>query len=888
MCLALATPFLFAGCSGDANVKGTMWYQGTDTPTVTQGVNGDFYIDTDDYLLYQKVDGTWTIVMRDFGKKGADGSNGQNGQAGQQGAAGNGIASILKTSTDGNVDTYTITFTDASIAPVTFTVTNGTNGATGATGATGARGNGIANVSIDTTKSDATKTTYVITFDEGQPFEFEVKNGTNGQNGQNGADGVGIVSVVKTSSTGLIDVYTITYTNNTTSTFTVVNGKDGVGISDVEVSFEYDNDGNEFVKITIKYDDESKADKNLTVPVPARVEYIQLEKTSFAMSADGNVQMLLGVRYQNDTYKTIPVTKDMIVYGDVDFTTVGNYDVEIKYQGKTTNETITVYDPENVGATSISASNSHIIMLVGSDGNLIKDYSNISMDVEYVSGDRETKKLSDAEFTVDTSAFRQAGEPFELNISRFNDLTTSINVYPVTDLSTLNLEQSYFTGTNTFYLEKDSTFVNFFGEDDVIVSQYNINDTQFTYVRNATVADFEGTLDMSVEKRTQLALNLKNNNTSGNYITFVVYDPETTKLDHAYVMSSDITIGTSANRVAASFNYKMANGDTFDRNPSLSELTIISGAESWDEVLNTAGEHNLTVEYGDEQTTLKITVCDPSVCNIQGIYLQGSQQFSYTIGADLEAWLENNVIGQDLYVSFYNEVNGQYSKTVQVTHEMIDISDADFTKMGETTFSISYTLEGQEVGKSVECYVTVLRDMTSATLQKSYIVGKNFASLNDFDRIDVYNNGIAQFVSVDSAGKETVEQYEYEMEGATLLKYKMPELNAFVYLQITNPEAENPTIDTYVPSDTYEKTYSLPFTVGGETATMILKTVADSGETFAVVGMEYEADDGSIQFMHAATVKCTYADESHIIFGGTTYTITADKTAATDGILQAK
>lgn len=42
-----------------------------------------------------------------------------------------------------------------------------------------------------------------------------------------GADGVGIKSITKTSTSGLVDTYTITLTNNTTTTFTVTNGEDG-------------------------------------------------------------------------------------------------------------------------------------------------------------------------------------------------------------------------------------------------------------------------------------------------------------------------------------------------------------------------------------------------------------------------------------------------------------------------------------------------------------------------------------------------------------------------------------------------------------------------------------------------------------------------------------
>ena len=53
--------------------------------------------------------------------------------------------------------------------------------------------------------------------------------GQDGQDGQDGADGRGIVSITKTATQGLVDTYTITYTDGTTSTFEVTNGKDGSG-----------------------------------------------------------------------------------------------------------------------------------------------------------------------------------------------------------------------------------------------------------------------------------------------------------------------------------------------------------------------------------------------------------------------------------------------------------------------------------------------------------------------------------------------------------------------------------------------------------------------------------------------------------------------------------
>lgn len=56
--------------------------------------------------------------------------------------------------------------------------------------------------------------------------------GQNGQDGADGKDGVGVTSVTKTSTSGLVDTYTITLSNGSTSTFTVTNGRDGANGQD--------------------------------------------------------------------------------------------------------------------------------------------------------------------------------------------------------------------------------------------------------------------------------------------------------------------------------------------------------------------------------------------------------------------------------------------------------------------------------------------------------------------------------------------------------------------------------------------------------------------------------------------------------------------------------
>lgn len=49
----------------------------------------------------------------------------------------------------------------------------------------------------------------------------------NGDPGNPGETGNGIANISKTDTSGLVDTYTITYTDGTTTTFTITNGQNG-------------------------------------------------------------------------------------------------------------------------------------------------------------------------------------------------------------------------------------------------------------------------------------------------------------------------------------------------------------------------------------------------------------------------------------------------------------------------------------------------------------------------------------------------------------------------------------------------------------------------------------------------------------------------------------
>ena len=65
-------------------------------------------------------------------------------------------------------------------------------------------------------------------------FSFGLPRGAKGDTGATGETGNGISNIRKTSTAGLVDTYTITYTDGTTTTFTVTNGQNGTGsVADV-------------------------------------------------------------------------------------------------------------------------------------------------------------------------------------------------------------------------------------------------------------------------------------------------------------------------------------------------------------------------------------------------------------------------------------------------------------------------------------------------------------------------------------------------------------------------------------------------------------------------------------------------------------------------------
>ena len=95
--------------------------------------------------------------------------------------------------------------------------------------------------------------TYTMTFSDGYSTTFTVANGR------------GISNITKTGTSGLVDTYTITYNDGTTSTYTVTNGRDGIGsqissLSDVDITSPATDDGLVYNGTSGKWENKALAD----------------------------------------------------------------------------------------------------------------------------------------------------------------------------------------------------------------------------------------------------------------------------------------------------------------------------------------------------------------------------------------------------------------------------------------------------------------------------------------------------------------------------------------------------------------------------------------------------------------------------------------------------
>ena len=219
------------GDKGEQGIQGEKGEKGDKGEQGIQGENGE------------KGDKGEQGIQGEKGEKGDKGEQGIQGEKGEKGVSVHSIAAGESFQSADGAKTYTPIRVrlDDNVTEAVFNVEAvngaGQKGEKGDKGDKGEQGVGISNVEAgDSFEQDGYTVTPInvtLSNNEGKLFYVEAKNGEQGIQGEQGEQGVGISKIEKTSTAGLVDTYTITYTDNTTSTFTVTNGANGSGSGSV-------------------------------------------------------------------------------------------------------------------------------------------------------------------------------------------------------------------------------------------------------------------------------------------------------------------------------------------------------------------------------------------------------------------------------------------------------------------------------------------------------------------------------------------------------------------------------------------------------------------------------------------------------------------------------
>ena len=344
------------GQVGNAGVKGgTQWLTGTEVPTELTGGNvGDFYFDVDDNDIYQLTDEGWVLLTNikgdkgdtgaqgekgdkgdtgEAGQDGKDGVNGKDGKDGQDGADGkDGLTPYI-----GENGNWWIGDEDTGVKAEGVDGEDGKDGINGTDGKDGQDGKDGTNGTDGKDGVDG-KTPYIgengnwWIGDEDTGVKAEGVDGEDGKDGLNGTDG-------KDGQDG-------TNGTNGADGKDGQDGKDGVGVENIDIKYDYDENGNEIIVFTITYSDGKT--EVIEVLAPKKVtEIIGLRQQIFeVLEADeeNNYKLVAQVIYDGQEYGDYELTEDDIISSDVNFYKTGVYKVDVRINGVYNTFEVVVFD----------------------------------------------------------------------------------------------------------------------------------------------------------------------------------------------------------------------------------------------------------------------------------------------------------------------------------------------------------------------------------------------------------------------------------------------------------------------------------------------------------------------------------------------------------------
>lgn len=837
------------GDQGPAGANGATWYYGDADPESTLGKVGDFYFETDDQDIwnYDATEG-WKEIANIKGDTGVTGPQGVTGATGPQGITGVTGAQGVTGATGAQGET-------GATGP------QGVTGATGAQGETGATGpQGVTGATGAQGETGATG-----------PQGVTGATGAQGETGATGPQG----EVGPTGATGATGEQGIQGATGAT-------GATGNGIKDMQITYQYDNDGNEVMIIVIEYTDGTYSNP-IYVAVPKRVEDIYycgpsiINKTEDPNEAIENME--LRVRYENDSEEYIPVTLDMLAfdpengYPEIDFNQEGSYNVRFKYKGKYTETYIDIVDPNDTTINSISPNHSCIIMLV-EDGQLVQNLAGYSFNVNRANGSCETLSLTDAQ--INTEQFVSAGSEFQMEIT-YEGSSTNIQVMPLETIDDFNVDYASYQGSSNLvcamgeepFTNEIIMFNGRFGESYEAPEYYYsmpVTSSLLTGFDNSQISNNSYEFDMT---------QLFNYDGYLQSITIQVYDAATA--EYSIYVSGSFRVGEGSYDQLDTYQLIRVNGSVIDSKE-------IEFDESWlggDEIdFDSVGEYYKNIGGG----YISVKIYDPEVCNIE--YIQLDETPTLTIpqnDAEYQTKLMAQLNGLTGRAQFFEEIDGESNETFVIgtsSNVGLDFTGFDITRGGTQKIKLIYRqragyVEGttQSFYKELEVMVEVEQGQVVGTYTTDESIRMNF----DYVTITLYDNGYANI-------DEDLFEYtktQIEETNTYIFRYYDSNMGGYNHFLLTEVQEGENTASMYTLAGEPDATYTLE--MGEMPAPMTIKVFGTEGDCMAeahmIMEMPSEDPEGEPQTIdvHMATVEVTYnEDNTQISAFGQTYNIGQD------------
>ena len=197
----------------------------------------------------------------------------------------------------------------------------------------------------DILPDDATWEQYVASYVKSHADTLKGDKGDQGLQGVKGNDGNGIKEIKKTSTSGLVDTYTITLTDGATSTFTVKNGEKGDAGASVTVDTKLSSDStnpvqNKIIKseldkkayatdLGVKKVTHTSSDTNVTINSGEYHVFPTMESLTITPGNVGTDKMFIcGFEFTSGSTPTV-LTLTGCTLSNSDDVTTGTYEVNI-------------------------------------------------------------------------------------------------------------------------------------------------------------------------------------------------------------------------------------------------------------------------------------------------------------------------------------------------------------------------------------------------------------------------------------------------------------------------------------------------------------------------------------------------------------------------------